>query len=338
MSKVFREQSSVTDLTQVWIEIPVESLRSPYRDLTFDVFLRLAEQKVAHVFSKATGVDYARLAGYAERGVRTLLIRAEDKEKYEAFALQSSAAILADKTIPRERKLAVLMNLTEQVLNDIFGNLSVSQPTAESLKNMVQGYVKVMSNDPHSLEVLAHIASSGPYLYHHSLTVTVFSLLLARVSGQFNQHSLEVLGLGAFLHDVGETQVPDDIRESPKTLSEDELQVIQGHVRSGLNLLATMPLIPEEVRFVVYQHHEEPAGRGGYPNRLRGSNIYYPAKVVALADGLAALLSKRPYRNAFTMEESLRILRENTNRGRYDRELYKCLEGAFFRWNVKKAA
>lgn len=338
MSKELRVPIDVTNLTENWVEIPIESLRSPYRDLTFDVFLRLSETKIAHVFSKQTGIDYARLGSYAERGVKTLLIRIEDRPKFEEFALQSSAKILSDKTIPRERKLACVMNLTEQVLDDIFANLSIAENTAKSLRTMVQGYVKMMSQDPQSMEILIEIAASGPYLYHHSLTVTVFSLMIARVSGQFNQHSLEVLGLGAFLHDLGETQVPGEIRDSTSTLNEAEMQEIQEHARRGLQLLEKMPLLPEEVRFIVYQHHEEPSGRGGYPNQLRGGNIYYPAKVVALADGLAALLSKRPYRNAFTMEESLRILREGTHRGRYDRELFKHVEASFGRWKIKKIA
>jgi putative nucleotidyltransferase with HDIG domain len=338
MPHSLREAIDVTDLTENWLEIPIESLRSPFRDLTFDVYLRLSESKIAHVFSRVTGIDYARLANYAERGVKSLLIRAEDRARFEEFALRSSAKILSDKSVPRERKLACLMNLTEQALNDIFGNLNVTESTAQSLRGMVQGYVKTLGQDPGSFEVLIQLASSGPYLYHHSLTVTIFSLMIARVSGQFNQHSLEVLGLGAFLHDLGETQLPSELRESTQTLGDSDMEVIHTHVRTGLQLLTQMPSIPEEVRFIVYQHHEEPAGRGGYPNRLRGSNIYYPAKVVALADGLAALLSKRPYRNAFSMEESLRILRESTNRGRYDRELFRCLEVSFSRWRLKHTA
>ncbi|MBI3541753.1 MAG: hypothetical protein HY075_00550, partial [Deltaproteobacteria bacterium] len=72
--------------------------------------------------------------------------------------------------------------------------------------------------------------------------------------------------------------------------------------------------------------HEEPSG-AGYPSGLRGPVIFYPAKIVGLADSFCALITKRPFREAYTIEQALGIIQHEV--GKYDRELVKLLVGVF---------
>ena len=94
------------------------------------------------------------------------------------------------------------------------------------------------------------------------------------------------------------------------------------HPALGLKMIEGTPGIPDEVRFIVYQHHEQPDGKG-YPNGLHGKAIYYPATIVAIADSFSALISDRPFRPAFTVPQAFKILEENP--GKYDRELVALL-------------
>lgn len=113
---------------------------------------------------------------------------------------------------------------------------------------------------------------------------------------------------------------------------------MHGHAKGGLRLIESTPSLPDEVRHIVYQHHEQPDGKG-YPNGLHGGVIYYPAKIVALADAFSALISKRPFRPAFTVDQALGMLHEET--GRHDHELVKMMTSVFLRQvggSGKKAA
>src|SRR5262249_27428805 len=137
--------------------------------------------------------------------------------------------------------------------------------------------------------------------------------------------------------DIGCTQLSKEIICSPTDLTPEQWEEMHNHPKMGLRMIENTPKITDEVRHIVYQHHEEPGGKG-YPNGIRGAVIYYPAKIVALADAFSALISKRPFRPAYTVEQALEILgKEN---GKHDRDLLKIMVSVFARQagGTKKAA
>src|SRR6218665_1339803 len=97
-----------------FIAVDINSFRNVTRDISFDVYLKLSDENIAHVFSKTTGLDYKRLAQYIQKGVRELYIRKEDKATFDAFVARTAQKIFDDATTPQEKKIAVLLNMTEQ--------------------------------------------------------------------------------------------------------------------------------------------------------------------------------------------------------------------------------
>jgi putative nucleotidyltransferase with HDIG domain len=185
-----------------------------------------------------------------------------------------------------------------------------------------------MTKSPQSLAVILKLVSHGEYLYYHSIAVSIFALFIAKATGHFDRRTLEVMGMGAFLHDIGQTQLPKDAFDSTAQLTPEERDLMNQHPKLGLEMLQGATNVPEEVRYIIYQHHEEPTGKG-YPNGLRGGAIYYPARVVALADTFSALVSKRPFRPAYTVEEAIEILRENKDK--FDQNLVELLAAVILR-------
>jgi putative nucleotidyltransferase with HDIG domain len=183
-----------------------------------------------------------------------------------------------------------------------------------------------MLNSPETLTVILKLVSHGDYLYYHSIAVSIFSMFIARASGQFNQRTLELVGLGGFLHDIGCTQLPKEIVCSPEELTQEQWYQMHSHPQIGLKMIEKTQIIPDEVRYIIYQHHEEPGGQG-YPNHLHGPVIYYPAKIVALADSFSALISKRPFRPAYGVNEAIKIIKDSPHK--YDRELVKIVHSVF---------
>jgi HD-GYP domain-containing protein (c-di-GMP phosphodiesterase class II) len=154
-------------------------------------------------------------------------------------------------------------------------------------------------------------------------------MLVARGSGQFNQRMLEIVGQGGFLHDIGCIQLPKEIVCSPEDhLTTEQWHEMQQHPLLGLKMVENATSIPDEVKYIIYQHHEEPRGNG-YPNKIKDSVIFQPAKIVALADAFSALISKRPSREAYSVEKAFEIL--HRVEGKYDRDLLKLFESIFIR-------
>lgn len=308
------------------IPVNIQTFRGAIRDIDFDVFLKLSEDNVVHVFSRTTGLDYKRLAQYIQKGVKELFIRRNDEPAYRSFVSRPALTILNDPTTSQERKIATLLNLTEQNMTEILMQANVEEKTAASTRAVVKNYVDFLIGNPQSLAIILKLVSHGEYLYYHSIAVSIFSMFIAKASGQFNRKTFELLAMGGFLHDIGMANVPKEIMDSPNELTETEWEKIHDHTTAGLRMVENTPNIPDEVRYIIYQHHERPSGRG-YPNGIYGTTIYHPAKVVAVADAFSALISKRPFRAAYTVEQAIEILKEE--HGRYDQDLIAICEKFF---------
>jgi putative nucleotidyltransferase with HDIG domain len=321
------------------VAVDIQSFRSATRDINFDVYLKLSEDNHAHVFSRSTGLDYKRLAQYIYKGVQQLYIKHEDLEAYSAFIARPAHMIFSDPATTQEKKIATLLNMTEQNMAELFSQVAVNEDTAVTSQRVIKNYVGLMAESPNTLAIILKLVSHGEYLYYHSIAVAIFSMFIAKASGQFDQRTMEFVGMGGFLHDIGCTQLPKEIVCSPGELTDDQWHEMHEHPKMGLRLIESTPTIPNEVRHIVYQHHEDSNGKG-YPNGLHGSTIYYPAKIVALADTFSALISKRPFRPAFTVEQAFAILQSKESR--HDPELVRIMASVFLRQGnklpTKKAA
>jgi putative nucleotidyltransferase with HDIG domain len=318
-----------------YIPVDIHTFRNPFRDIHFDVYLKLSDDNYAHVFSRATGIDYIRLAQYIAKGVKELYIRTEDEAIYREFTKMVPEEVLNNPQTSHETKLTILVNMTDQNIAEVFAQLNIAEDTTSNAKRLLKNYLHLMLENPKSVALLLQMVSHREYLYYHSVSVAVFSVFLAKAAGLFNQSMLELIGLGGFLHDIGMTRLSKDILYSSKEPTVAQWKEIRNHPRVGLQMLEKVPNIPDEVRYMVYQHHESPNGKG-YPNGLHDQAINYPAKIVAVADGFSALISKRPFRPAYSVEQAIHILETET--GKRDRELVRLMGSIFIRQTAEKKA
>ena len=107
---------------------------------------------------------------------------------------------------------------------------------------------------------------------------------------------LDILRLGALLHDIGKIGVADEILRKAGPLTPDEFEQIKRHPALGARILRQVPFLAPHLP-IVELHHERPDGRG-YPFGLRGDDIPLAARIVHVADAFDAMTSARAYRAA----------------------------------------
>ncbi len=144
-----------------------------------------------------------------------------------------------------------------------------------------------------------------PYTAGHSERVSVLSVAIGRTLS-LSADDLEVLRLGALLHDIGKIGVPDDVLRKPGALTPSEYDTIKQHTVLGARILRTVPFLSRHVA-IVELHHERPDGNG-YPHGLVGDDIPLAAHIVHVADAYDAMTNARAYRPGRPSHEALREL------------------------------
>jgi putative nucleotidyltransferase with HDIG domain len=141
----------------------------------------------------------------------------------------------------------------------------------------------------------AALDARDPYTAGHSERVSTLSVMMGRTMNLASS-DLEILRLGALLHDIGKIGVSDEILRKTGPLTPEEFEQIKRHPALGARILRQVPFLAPHLP-IVELHHERPDGRG-YPFGLRGDQIPLAARIVHVADAFDAMTSARAYRAA----------------------------------------
>jgi putative two-component system response regulator len=118
------------------------------------------------------------------------------------------------------------------------------------------------------------------------------------------------------LHDVGKISIHDNILLKPTKLTEDEFEEMKKHAIFGEEIIDRIQRNTSENAFLTHAkimagtHHERWDG-SGYPRGLKGRDIPLQGRIMAIADVYDALISKRPYKESYSHEDALNIMRES---------------------------
>jgi putative nucleotidyltransferase with HDIG domain len=165
------------------------------------------------------------------------------------------------------------------------------------------------------------VEAKDPYTRGHSQRVSEIAVAIAREMG-LPQEDVDVIRDSALLHDIGKIGIPDDVLGKPGPLSEQEYRTVQQHPLTGRRIL--MPLASlRRLQDPVRHHHERPDGKG-YPEGLSREQIDARGAILAVADSLDAMLSDRPYRNAYSLERARREM-ERCAGTQFDEEVVRAL-------------
>ncbi|MEH6593512.1 MAG: two-component system response regulator [Halioglobus sp.] len=141
----------------------------------------------------------------------------------------------------------------------------------------------------------------------HVIRMSHYARVLGRAAGM-NETMADTLLDAAPMHDIGKIGIPDRILQKASALDPDEWRIMQTHTDMGTKIIGDDPSeLLRMARQVAATHHECWDGTG-YPLGLKGENIPLVGRIVAVADVFDALTSKRPYKNAWTIEDSIDYL------------------------------
>jgi hypothetical protein len=150
-----------------------------------------------------------------------------------------------------------------------------------------------------------------PYTGGHSRRVTEYcAQILTEL--QVTGPERELILSAARVHDIGKIAIPDAILNKPDRLDSEERALMETHPERGAEVLRRYKDFGRGVAIV--RHHHESWDGEGYPHRLKGPEIPFGARVIAVADSYDAMTSDRPYRQGMPLQKAANILREGRGR------------------------
>ena len=190
-------------------------------------------------------------------------------------------------------------------------NIKLNQDTEVQFKSIIQ--------------VLATSIDARDFLTSgHSEKVTAHALGICREL-ELDEEYQEMIRIAALLHDYGKIAVPDSILKKKGKLTPAEYSIIKTHTQKTKDILDKVQFqgIFTQVPEIAFSHHERIDGKG-YPRGLKGDEIPFGAKIIAVADFFDAITSERHYRSPMDMHTAVSTIRAETN-GHLDPEITEAL-------------
>jgi HD-GYP domain-containing protein (c-di-GMP phosphodiesterase class II) len=180
-----------------------------------------------------------------------------------------------------------------------------------AVKDIVDTLIADLGENPRLMINVLDIRTHDDYTFAHSVNVCSFAILVG-ISMGLNNLALREMGVGALMHDLGKTLIPQEVLNKPGKLTEEEYEMVKLHAFDGFNILKhqEIGLLSAHISL---QHHERFDGTG-YPRGLAGEDIHPYARIVAVADVYDAMVSDRIYRPRFLPHDAAQWLTAQSDR------------------------
>ncbi len=273
-----------------------------------NIYIRIGRPPVMSLYKTAqTPLSEEVRERLLERGVSELYVRREDEGHYLDYVERNIEDIIRDELLPAEQACRLVYKGSSRVMIDVFENPR-SGRNMKRVQKMVGAMVLSIMKHHDALWHIAAMAAHDYYTYTHCVNVSVFLVAASReLLGIEDEKSLRRIGLGGMLHDIGKSQVPDEILNKPGKLDAEEFDRIKEHPLVGVELVNGITKLSRVSEGIVRGHHEHFDG-SGYPDGLSGERIGRLVRLSTIVDVYDALTTRRAYADARKPFEALELM------------------------------
>ncbi|WP_165475016.1 HD domain-containing phosphohydrolase [Legionella yabuuchiae] len=207
--------------------------------------------------------------------------------------------------------------------NNLYRTAGVAEDITEEMQ-IAEDKLSASDNVEHSIHelmvaIITAFEQRDPYTVGHQNNVAYLSKAIAQEL-KFDKKRLKGLEIAALVHDIGKIGIPAEILNKPKELTKIEYELIKTHPQAGYDILKGIQF-PWPVAEMVLMHHERMDG-SGYPHGLKGEQILFEARIIAVADCLDELLAARAYNPPLDPKTALAKIQEKKEK--FDQKVLKA--------------
>lgn len=256
-----------------------------------------------------------------------------------SLLIKSQQSYLTDLTsaTPMEYFVPILGGFTIEYILIVITCLTITKILKHTIMELHERNQRITILQSKEIQTFADIVEcrdkfSGEHIKRTSLYVDLLCHELVKKEKYNKILTEDIIRLiveAAPLHDLGKIQIPDSILKKNGRLTEEEFAVMKTHSEIGYNMIEKYltSIIDQELLMysgmMALYHHEHFDGTG-YPRGIEGEAIPLCARIMSVADVLDALLSKRQYKESFSLEKAIDIMKEGSGT-MFDPEIIDCL-------------
>lgn len=184
-------------------------------------------------------------------------------------------------------------------------NLSLEKKVLERTQELNDTQLKII----HRLGRAAEFKDNETGL--HVTRMSYYAKLIAQSMG-LSDERVALIFNAAPMHDIGKIGIPDHILLKQGKLTAQEWTLMQQHPQFGADIIGEHDVeLLKVCQRIALTHHEKWDG-SGYPNQLKGEDIPIEGRIIALADVFDALTTQRSYKKAWSVEDAINLINENS--------------------------
>lgn len=284
-------ESSYYDGESGYIPVKLKDVRTgPY--CGSDLFFRSVSNKKDQyaLYIKGRNIfDNERTERLVRNNIANLFVQKNGSANYMHFIEANLKDVIIDKNEDKDVKAKVACQVGMQMMQELMIASRLDNKNMARAMEWVFLTVSLLQENDYVYSNLAKIMENDSDVFKHSVNVTVMGLLFAKYSG-LDIHSMNKLGIGLFLHDIGMIKSKSNkLADDPNTLETGNDDITHTHPASGYSMLAATKKLTDDTLDIILQHHENVDGTG-YPYNLNGDEIHFLSKYARIVDEYDTLM------------------------------------------------
>lgn len=258
----------------------------------FDHFIRLGPGRYVLVMRRGDPFDHSRIDKYKnENKIEYIYFKTKDRTTYINYMneMLKKSLHLKQHTL---QIISTTKTVTEKFIEEVYTTGLKPELVLEG-KKICESIHEIVRHDRTMFNYMREFEEFDPSGYSHSFLVSFFSAVICKNLEWTTSRTTEIVTMGALFHDLGKIKLPPTLRNVEESnVPASQVALFRQHPFLGVELFEKSKISNDAIKHIILQHHESINGEG-FPYALQGSKIYPLAKIVALADAFAEILTSR---------------------------------------------
>lgn len=299
-------KESNEDIDGVYCKIPIESFVIGNK-IPFNIFIKLGKTKIIKVANQGESISIDRIKSYKSKDVHFLYMKKCEFQKFIGFNVDLSNKISKNPKMSYDKKKKFI-SYTSDIIMEYSFVAGTNEELFSRAKDFLETAIDILADESQAYDLIEELSKNKNFLYAHSLGVSMYSIMLAKVH-DWNLPLMDFkLSVAGLFHDIGKRDLDKGtIEENPELLNDEDRAIYQTHPKIGADIIKEIKSLPPDISDIILQHHELLDGTG-FPGKLTKNQIHPLAKLLSVANIFCKYTIKSPIFGSLPAKDAITLI------------------------------